>query len=123
MDGMSIQPVTSPVPVAPVLLTAVGAQFVDDAVLFLVPPAALVIGPLAGLLAVALTAAGARAVTRGRRGPVVARTGLAVGAASAAVGLVVGGLGLVALLLAGITVLAGVAGAVAGRGLTAPRLP
>jgi hypothetical protein len=123
MVGMSIQPVTSQVPVAPVVLTALGAQLVDDAVVFLVPPGVLVIGPLAGLLAIALTAAGARAVTRGRTGPAVARTGLAVGAASAVVGLVVGGLGLVALLLAGITVLAGVAGAVAGRGLTASRLP
>lgn len=123
MDGMSIQPVTSQVPVAPVALTAVGAQLVDDAVVFLIPPGVLVIGPLAGLLAIALTAAGARAVTRGRTGPVVARTGLALGAASAAVGLIVGGLGLVTLLLAGITVLAGVAGAVAGRGLAASRLP
>jgi hypothetical protein len=123
MDGMSIQPVTSQVPVAPVVLTALGAQLVDDAVVFLVPPGVLVIGPLAGLLALALTAAGARVITRGRTGPAVARTGLAVGAASAVVGLVVGGLGLVALLLAGITVLAGVVGAVAGRGLTASRLP
>lgn len=123
MDGMSIQPVTSQVPVAPVVLTAVGAQLVDDAVVFLIPPTVFVIGPLAGLLAIALTAAGARAITRGRTGPAVARTGLAVGAASAAVGLIVGGLGFVALLLAGITVLAGVAGAVAGRGLTASRLP
>ena len=123
MDGMSIQPVTSQVPVAPVVLTALGAQLVDDAVVFLVPPGVLVIGPLAGVLAIALTAAGARVITRGRTGPAVARTGLAVGAASAVVGLVVGGLGLVALLLAGITVLAGVVGAVAGRGLTASRLP
>lgn len=123
MDGMSIQPVTSQVPVAPVVLTAVGAQLVDNAVVFLIPPSVLVLGPLAGLLAIALTAAGARTVTRGRTGPAVARTGLAVGAASAVVGLVVGGLGSVALLLAGITVLAGVAGAVAGRGLTASRLP
>lgn len=121
---MSIQPVTSQqVPAGPVLVTAVGAQLVDNALIFLIPPTALVLGPLAGLLAIALTAAGARAVTRGRSGPVVARTGLVVGLASAGVGLVVGGLGLVALLLAGITVLAGVAGAVAGRGLTAGRLP
>jgi hypothetical protein len=124
MDGMSIQPVTSSqTPLVPVAMAAVGAQLVDDVAIFLVPPSAFVLGPLAGLLAIALTAAGARAVTRGRTGPAVARTGLAVGAASAVLGLVVGGLGLVALLLAGITVLAGVAGAVAGRGLTSSRLP
>lgn len=123
MDRMSIQPVTSKIPAGPVAVAAVGAQLVDDVVFFLVPPAALVLGPLAGLLAIALTAAGARAVTRGRTGPVVARTGLALGLASAGIGLLVGGLGLVTLLLAGITVLAGVAGAVAGRGLTTSRLP
>lgn len=124
MDGMSIQPVTSSqIPVVPVAVAAVGAQFVDDVVYLLIPPAAFVLVPLAGLLAIALTAAGARAVTRGRAGPVVARTGLAVGVGSALLGLLVGGLGFVALLLAGITVLAGVAGAVAGRGLTASRLP
>lgn len=123
MDGMSIQPVTSQIPAVPVAVAAVGAQLVDNAVVFLIPPGIVVIGPLAGLLAIALTAAGARAVTRGRTGPAVARTGLAVGVASAVVGLVVGGLGLVGLLLAGITVLAGVVGAVAGRGLTASRLP
>jgi hypothetical protein len=124
MDGMSIQPVTSSqVPLVPVAVAAVGAQLVDDAAILLVPPTAFVLGPLAGLIAIALTAAGARAITRGRTGPAVARTGLAVGAASALVGLIVGGLGIVALLLAGITVLAGVVGAVAGRGLTAPRLP
>ncbi|MBW0092258.1 hypothetical protein I4I73_19035 [Pseudonocardia sp. KRD-184] len=121
---MSIQPVTSSsVPVAPVLATAVGAQVLDDALFFLVPPSALLLGPLAGLIAIGLTVAGARMVTRGRRGPVVARTGLVVGLASAGIGLLIGGLGLVTLLLAGITVLAGVAGAVAGRGLTASRLP
>jgi len=123
IDGMSIQPAMSQVPAGPVLLTAVGAQLVDNAVIFLIPPTAFVLGPLAGLLAIALTAGAARAITAGRTGPVVARTGLVVGLASAGVGLVVGGLGLVALLLAGITVLAGVAGAVAGRELTATRLP
>ena len=116
MDRMSIQPVTSKIPAGPVAVAAVGAQLVDDVVFFLVPPVALALGPLAGLLAIALTAAGARAVTRGR-------TGLALGLASAGIGLLIGGLGLVTLLLAGITVLAGVAGAVAGRGLTATRLP
>ncbi|MBW0116249.1 hypothetical protein [Pseudonocardia abyssalis] len=121
---MSIQPVTSSqIPVVPVAVAAVGAQLVDNVAIFLIPPTAFVLGPLAGLLAIALTAAGARAVTRGRSGPVIARTGLAVGAGSAFLGLLVGGLGFVALLLAGVTVLAGVAGAVAGRGPTASRLP
>ncbi|WP_300011334.1 hypothetical protein [Pseudonocardia sp.] len=120
---MSIQPVTSKVPAGPVVVAALGAQLLDDALFLLIPPTGIVLGPLAGLVAIALTAAGARAITRGRGAPVVARTGLAVGLASAGVGLVVGGLGWVALLLAGITVLAGVAGAVAGRGLTTSRLP
>ena len=47
----------------------------------------------------------------------MARTGLAVGALSAGIGLLLGGLGVLAVLLAGITVVAGVAGAVVGRGL------
>ncbi len=118
---MSIQPVTSQVPAGPVLLAAVGAQILDNALFFLIPPA-VVLAPFAGLLAILLTAGAARALTTGRTGPVVARTGLVVGAASAGVGLLVGGgLGLVALLLAGVTVLAGVGGAVVGRGLAAGR--
>lgn len=122
-DGsMSIQPVTSQVPAGPVLVAALGAQLLDDVLFFLIPPTA-VVAPLAGLVAILLTAGAARALTAGRTGPVVARTGLVVGAASAGLGLIVGGLGWVALLLAGITVVAGVAGAVAGRGLTGPRLP
>jgi hypothetical protein len=108
---MSIVPTSSKVPVVPVVAGAVVAQFADDAVGLLLPFP----GFLAGLLAIALTAGAARVATRGRVGPVVARTGLAVGATSAVIGLLVGGLGLVAIILAGITVVAGVAGAVAGR--------
>jgi hypothetical protein len=94
-----------------VVAGAVVAQFADDAIGLLIPFP----GFLAGLLAIALTAGAARVATRGRVGPVVARTGLAVGAASAVLGLVLSGLGLVAIILAGITVVAGVAGAVVGR--------
>jgi hypothetical protein len=108
---MSIVPARSKVPVVPVVAGAAVAQFADDALRLLLPfPVAL-----AGLLAIALTAGAARVVTRGRVGPVVARTGLAVGATSAVLGLLLGGLGLVAIILAGITVVAGVAGAVVGR--------
>ena len=114
---MSIRPSTTQVPVGPVLLAGVGAQLADDALYFLLPPTAA-LSPLSGVLAVLLTAVAARLVTRNRVGPAVARTGLAVGALSAGVGLLLTGLGVVAVLLAGITVLAGVAGAVAGRGLT-----
>jgi len=103
------------VPVGAVLISAIGAQLADDAVTFLLPPLA-VLGPFSGLIAILLTAGAARFVTRGRRGAVVARTGLAVGVTSAVLGLLVGGLGLVAILLAGITVVAGVAGATSGRG-------
>jgi hypothetical protein len=102
------------VPVGAVLVAAIGAQLADDATFFLLPPLA-VLGPLSGLVAILLTAGAARYVTRGRTGAVVARTGLAVGVTSAVVGLLVGGLGLVAILLAGITVVAGVGGVVAGR--------
>lgn len=118
---MTIVPDTSRVPVGAVLLAGVGAQLIDDATFLLLPPATL-FAWLSGIVAVALTAGAARLVTRGRGGPVVARTGLAVGGLSAMIGLLVGGLGLVALLLAGITVVAGVAGAVAGRnrGVTLP---
>lgn len=106
-------PASTHVPVVPVLGAAVAAQFADDLV-FLIPPLGL-LGPLAGISAIVLTALAARLLTRGRVAPVVARTGLAVGVASAGIGLLVGGLGLVTILLAGLTVLAGVAGAVAGR--------
>jgi hypothetical protein len=104
------------VPVGAVLLVGLGAQLVDDAAYLVLPPIA-VLAPLSGLIAIVLTAVGARIVSRGRAGAAVARTGLAVGVASAGIGLLVGGLGLVTILLAGITVVAGVAGAVVGRGL------
>ena len=104
-------PTSSKIPVVPVVAGAVVAQFADDALGLLIPFP----GALAGLLAIALTAGAARVATRGRVGPVVARTGLAVGVTSAVLGLIVGGLGLVAIILAGITVVAGVAGAVVGR--------
>lgn len=114
---MTIEPVPSRMPVGAVLLAGAGAQLVDDAVSFVLPPAALVISPLSGVLAILLTAGAARLVTRGHSGAAVARIGLAVGGASAVIGLLIGGLGLVAILLAAITVVAGVAGAVAGRGV------
>jgi hypothetical protein len=114
---MTTPSVISRVPVGAVLLAGFGAQLVDDAAFLVLPPVA-VLAPLSGLIAIILTAVGARIVTRGRTGAAVARTGLAVGAASAVIGLLVGGFGLVAILLAGITVVAGVAGAVVGRGLT-----
>ncbi len=119
---MSIVPSPVRVPVVPVLATALGAQVADD-LLFLVPPLGL-LGPLAGISAILLTAAGARALTRGRTGPAALRTGLAVGGASALIGLLIGGLGLVTVLLAGLTVLAGVAGAAGVDALRrTPRLP
>lgn len=104
-------------PATAVLLAGLGAQLVDDVAFVVIPPVAL-LAPLSGLLAILLTAVGARIVTRGATGAVVARTGLALGAVSATIGLLVGGLGLVTILLAGLTVVAGVAGAVAGKGLT-----
>jgi hypothetical protein len=113
---MTIKPASTQMPVGPVLLAGVGAQLADDALYFLLPPTA-VLSPLSGVLAILLTAVAARVVTRNRVGPAVARTGLAVGALSAGVGLLLSGLGLVAVLLAGLTVVAGVAGAVVGRGV------
>ena len=113
---MTTVPATSRVPAGAVLIAGLGAQLVDDATFLLLPPTA-VLGPLSGLLAILLTAAAARYVTRDRMGAAVARTGLAVGLTSAVIGLLVGGFGLVAILLAGVTVVAGVAGAVAGRGI------
>jgi hypothetical protein len=113
---MTTLPATSRVPVGAVLLAGLGAQLVDDAAYFVLPPAA-VLAPFSGLLAILLTAGAARYVTRGLTGAAVARTGLALGVTSAAIGLLVGGLGFVTILLAGVTVLAGVAGAVAGRAL------
>ncbi len=104
---MSIVPTSSKVPVVPVAAGAVVAPLGAAAIGLLLP--------FPALLAIVLTAGAARVATRGRVGPVVARTGLAVGAASAVLGLVLSGLGLVAIILAGITVVAGVAGAVVGR--------
>jgi hypothetical protein len=105
---------TSRIPVAPVVLAGVGAQFVDDLLYVVFPPAA-VAAPLSGVLAILLTAAAARLATRRLTGPAAARTGLAVGAVSAGVGLLVAGLGLVTVVIAVLTLVAGVAGAVAGR--------
>jgi hypothetical protein len=107
MDGMSIVPTSSKVPVVPVAAGAAVAQLGAVALGILLP--------FPALIAILLTAGAARLTTRGRVGPVVARTGLAVGAVSAVIGLVLAGLGVVTIILAGITVVAGVAGAVAGR--------
>ena len=104
---MSIVPTSSKVPAVPVVAGAAVAQLGAAAIDLLLP--------FPALFAIVLTAGAARVATRGRVGPVVARTGLAVGAASAVLGLILGGLGLVAIILAGITVVAGVAGAVVGR--------
>jgi hypothetical protein len=114
MSRMTTLPATSRVPVVPVVLAGVGAQFIDDAAYLLLPPTAL-LTPLSAVIALAATAVAARIVTRRLDGAALARTGLAVGAVSAGVGLVVSGLGLVALVLATLTLVAGVAGAVAGR--------
>jgi hypothetical protein len=113
---MTTLPATSRVPAGAVLLAGLGAQLVDDAAFFVLPPLS-VIAPFSGLLAILLTAGAARYITRDLTGAAVARTGLALGLTSAAIGLLVGGLGFVTILLAGVTVLAGVAGAVARRGL------
>ena len=106
------------VPVVPVVVGALVAQFADDAVHLVLPLPFL--GPLGLLTAVLLTAGAARVITRRRTGAVVARTGLAVGLTSAAIAVVVGGVGLLALLLGGLTVAAGVAGAVERRAALPP---
>jgi hypothetical protein len=115
---MTTLPATTRVPAGAVLLAGLGAQLVDD-VAYAVLPYAGVIAPFSGLLAILLTAGAARYVSRDRTGAAIARTGLAVGLTSAGIGQLVGGLGLVAILLAAVTVVAGVAGAVVGRGVTA----
>jgi hypothetical protein len=108
LDGMTTNLVkTSSVPVVPVLVAAAAVQATSGL--------ASIVLPLTGLLAILLTAGAARYVTRDLRGASVARTGLAVGAVSAVAGLIIGGFGFVAVILAGITVAAGVAGAVVGR--------
>jgi hypothetical protein len=110
---MSIVPAPSKVPVAPVVAGALVAQFADDLVRLVLPLPFL--GALSGVIAILLTAGAARLASRGLPRHVAARTGLAVGVTSAVLGLIVGGLGIVAIVLAGITVAAGVAGAVLGR--------
>ncbi|MDN5859964.1 MAG: hypothetical protein L0H84_15220 [Pseudonocardia sp.] len=122
---MTIQPApphlpAARVPAAAALVAGIGTQLVDDLAFLVLPPLGL-LGPLAGIFAILLTAAGARYVTRNASGASIARTGLAVGVVSAAVGVLIGGFGLVAIVLAGLTVLAGVVGAVVGRGVTAGR--
>ena len=105
---------TTAVSTGTVLLAGTGAQLVDDIAMAVLPFDA-VVAPLSGLIAILLTAGAARLVTRDKHGAAIARTGLAVGGVSAVVGLLVGGLGLITILLAVVTVVVGVAGAVAGR--------
>ena len=115
LDPMTtLQNATTRVPVVPVVAAAVASQFVDDLAYFVFPPAAI-IAPISAFLAVLLTGVGARLVTRKLSGPSVARTGLAVGAVSAGIGLLVGGFGWLGMILATLTLVAGVAGAVVGR--------
>jgi len=114
---MTTLPATSQVPAGAVLIAGLGAQLVDDLAYLVLPPLAL-LAPLSGLLAIVLTAGAARYVSRDRTGAGIARTGLAVGLVSAAIGLLIGGLGIIAVLLAGVTVVAGVGAAVVGRRTT-----
>ncbi|MFC5992780.1 hypothetical protein ACFQE5_00980 [Pseudonocardia hispaniensis] len=102
---------TARFPLVPVLLAGVGAQFADDALLLVLP----VLAPVSAVLTILLTAGAARLVTRGSHGPVVARAGLAVGAVSAGLGLLFSGLGWLSMVFATLTLIAGVAGAVARR--------
>ncbi|WP_181781234.1 hypothetical protein [Pseudonocardia pini] len=104
-------PVSTRVPVLPVVAAGVGAQLADD-LLFVFLPA---FPGAAAILAIGLTAVAARMVTGRLQGSAVPRAGLALGAVSALLGLWISGLGLVAILVAGITVVAGVGGAVLGR--------
>jgi hypothetical protein len=104
-------PVRTGVPVVPVLVAGAAAQLTDDVLFWFLPDVPV----LPALITIALTAGAARLVTRGMHGSAVARTGLAVGAVSAGLSLLIGGFGLLTILLAGITVVAGVAGAVAKR--------
>jgi len=101
------------IPVAGVIVGAVAAQFADDAVGWVLPLPFL--GVIGAVTAVLLTAVAGRLLTRRRSGPAAARTGLAVGLLSAAIGVIVGGFGILAIVLGGVTVAAGVAGAVARR--------
>ncbi|SDE92824.1 hypothetical protein [Pseudonocardia oroxyli] len=104
-------PVPTRVPVLPVVAAGVGAQVVGALVLAVLPAAPGV----GAVLALGLTALAAKLATRRLDGAAVPRAGLAIGAVSAGVGLLISGWGLVAILLAGITVVAGVGGAVLGR--------
>lgn len=115
-EHMSAIPVKTAIPILPTVLAGVGAQLVDDLVYIVFPPAA-VVAPLSGLLAVLLTAVGARIVTHNLEGPAIAWTGLAAGAISAGFGLVITGLGWLMVVIAGLTVAAGVAGATLGRNI------
>jgi hypothetical protein len=105
---------TSKVSVGAVLVAGLGAQLVDDAAFAVIPPLHL-LAPFAGLIAILMTAAAARFVTRGKTGATVARAGLAVGAVSGLAGLFIDGFGFVGMLLAIVALVAGVAGAVVGR--------
>ncbi|GAA1876702.1 hypothetical protein GCM10009836_67590 [Pseudonocardia ailaonensis] len=104
-------PVRTSVPVVPVLVAGAAGQLADNLLLAVVPS----FPGMAAILALLFTAGAARIVTRRMAGSAVPRAGLAIGVVSAGVGLAISGLGLVALLIAGLTVLAGVAGAVIGR--------
>ncbi|GAA2875396.1 hypothetical protein GCM10010472_36120 [Pseudonocardia halophobica] len=104
-------PVPTRVPVLPVVAAGVAGQLADDLLFVFLPsfPGA------AAILAIVLTAGAARLVTAKLHGAAVPRAGLAVGAVSAGVGLLLSGLGLVSIIVAGLTVLAGVGGAILGR--------
>ena len=104
-------PVPTRVPVLPVVAAGVGAQLLDDLLFVFLPS----LPGAAAIVAIGFTALAAKLVTRNLHGQAVPRAGLAIGAVSAALGLWISGLGLVAILVAGITVLAGVGGAVLGR--------
>jgi hypothetical protein len=104
-------PVSTRVPVLPVVAAGVAGQLADHLLFVFVPsfPGA------AAILSIVLTAGAARLVTAKLQGAAVPRAGLAVGAVSAGVGLLMSGLGLVSIIVAGLTVLAGVGGAILGR--------
>lgn len=104
-------PVPTRVPVLPVAAAGVGAQVAGALVLAVLPG----FPGFGAILALGLTALAAKIATSKLDGPSVPRAGLAIGVVSAGVGLVLSGFGLVSILLAGITVVAGVGGAVLGR--------
>lgn len=104
-----------------IVLVGVAAQFADNAAVALIPGAGLVPDPVYLVVAILLTALGGRLLSRGMAGSDAARVGLAVGAVSGGLGLLFGSWGVLGLVIAGLTVLAGVAGAVARR--PAPGVP